>query len=41
MREEELIRRAKEGDQEAFGALVSAYEKKVYALAVRMCKNPP
>lgn len=40
MREEELIRRAKEGDQEAFGALVSAYEKKVYALAVRMCKNP-
>lgn len=39
MREETLIRRAKEGDQSAFGELVTMYEKKVYALAFRMCKN--
>ena len=40
MREETLIRRAQEGDQSAFGELVTMYEKKVYALAFRMCKNP-
>ena len=40
MREEELVRRAQSGDEAAFGELVTAYEKKVYALTVRMCKNP-
>ena len=40
MREEELVRRAQSGDEAAFGQLVTAYEKKVYALTVRMCKNP-
>lgn len=40
MKEELLVQRAKEGDQEAFGELVRLYEKKVYALTVRICKNP-
>ena len=38
--EESLLQRAKNGDQAAFGALVTLYEKKVYALALRMCKHP-
>lgn len=40
MNEERLIERARSGDQEAFGELVTRYEKKVYALTLRMCKNP-
>ena len=38
--EELLLQRAKDGDQAAFGELVTLYEKKVYALTLRMCKNP-
>lgn len=40
MKEQELLQRARDGDQEAFGELVRLYEKKVYALTLRMCKNP-
>lgn len=38
--EELLVQRARDGDQGAFGELVTLYEKKVYALTLRMCKNP-
>jgi RNA polymerase sigma-70 factor (ECF subfamily) len=38
--EEHLLQRARDGDQAAFGELVTLYEKKVYALTLRMCKNP-
>ena len=31
---------ARRGDQEAFAQLVHLYEKRVYALTLRMCKNP-
>lgn len=34
--EEELISRAKDGDAQAFERLMSAYEKKVYCLCLRM-----
>ena len=40
MIEHELLNRARDGDQAAFGELVRLYEKKVYALPLRMCKNP-
>ena len=40
MKEELLLEKARRGDQEAFGELVRLYEKKVYALTLRMCKNP-
>lgn len=40
MNEERLLEKARQGDQEAFGELVRLYEKKVYALTLRMCKNP-
>ena len=40
MNEQEFVQRAQKGDQEAFGKLVSLYEKKIYALTLRMCKNP-
>ena len=40
MKEELLLEKARQGDQEAFGELVRLYEKKVYALTLRMCKNP-
>lgn len=31
---------ARKGDQEAFGELVRLYEKRVFALTSRMCRNP-
>ena len=38
--DEELVRKAKEDDERAFGELVSRYESKVYSLALRMVRNP-
>ena len=40
MEEQQWIDDARQGDQEAFAQLVRLYEKRVYALALRMCKNP-
>ena len=40
MNEQHLLDKAQRGDQAAFGELVQLYEKKVYALTLRMCKNP-
>ena len=39
-REEVWLRRAGEGDQEAFGCLVRAYEKRVFAVTRRLCADP-
>lgn len=41
-REEELalVQRVQQGDTEAFGTLVTAYEKTVYNLALRMVNDP-
>ena len=38
--EQELIAAAKQGDQDAFEALIRLYEKKVFALTRRLCANP-
>ena len=38
--EQNWIDDARRGDQEAFAQLVHLYEKRVYALTLRMCKNP-
>lgn len=38
--EQNWIQAAKNGDQAAFGQLVQKYQKKVYALTVRMCPTP-
>lgn len=35
----DLVRRAKSGDEAAFEQLVTAHEKKIYALCLRMCDN--
>ena len=40
MREEEWIEAARQGDQDAFAELVRLYEKRVFALTSRMCRNP-
>ena len=40
LQEQNWIEAARHGDQEAFGHLVSRYEKRVFALTIRMCKNP-
>lgn len=40
LQEQNWIAAAASGDQEAFAQLVHMYEKKVYALTLRMCKNP-
>ena len=37
MTERELVRSAQRGDESAFEALVRAYDKRVYHLALRMC----
>ena len=34
------LRQAKDGDQDAFGCLVRAYEKRVFALTRRLCADP-
>ena len=39
-REEVWLAQAKSGDQEAFGCLVRAYEKRVFALTRRLCVDP-
>jgi RNA polymerase sigma-70 factor (ECF subfamily) len=38
--ERRWVDRAKAGDQAAFEALVRAYEKRVFALTLRLCGNP-
>ena len=38
--EQNWIQAAKSGDQAAFGHLVEAYQKRVYAMTVRMCPTP-
>ena len=38
--EQNWIAAAQKGDQSAFEALVRLYEKRVYALTSRMCRNP-
>ena len=40
MTELQLVEAARQGDQEAFAQLVRNYEKRIFALALRMCKNP-
>lgn len=35
----ELLRRARDGDRDAFGDLVRKYEKRVFRVARRMCMN--
>jgi len=40
LQEQNWIDAAKRGDQAAFECLVRLYEKKVFALTSRMCKNP-
>ena len=38
--EQNWIAAAQTGDQDAFEQLVRLYEKRVYALTSRMCRNP-
>ena len=38
--EEILVDSARQGDQEAFAQLIRLYEKRIFALTLRMCKNP-
>jgi RNA polymerase sigma-70 factor (ECF subfamily) len=39
MDEKELLRRSKDGDEEAFGALVNAYKTKVFNMAYSLTQN--
>jgi len=41
MEEDELIRRAKEGDLDSFNQLVETYQRAVYNLCLRMLGNAP
>lgn len=38
--DEDLVRRAQQDDERAFGELVTRYESKVYSLAMKMLRNP-
>lgn len=38
--DDELLSRYLDGDQAAFGAIVDRYERRVYAVAFRMCGDP-
>ena len=38
--DDELVRRAQQDDERAFGELVTRYESKVYSLAMKMLRNP-
>lgn len=38
--DQELVRRAQNDDERAFGELVNRYESKVYSLSLRMLRNP-
>lgn len=38
--DEQLVRRAQQDDERAFGELVTRYESKVYSLALKMLRNP-
>lgn len=40
LQEQKWIDAARQGDQDAFAQLVRLYEKRVFALTLRMCKNP-
>lgn len=40
MEESRLIRRASQGDADAFNALMGMHERRMYAVALRMCGNP-
>lgn len=40
MEESKLIRRASEGDAASFNSLMQMHERRMYAVAVRMCGNP-
>jgi RNA polymerase sigma-70 factor (ECF subfamily) len=37
--ETDVIRKAKQGDKEAFAELVSAYSERIYNLALRILRN--
>ena len=39
MDEKDLVRRSKDGDEEAFGALVNAYKTKVFNMAFSLTRN--
>jgi RNA polymerase sigma-70 factor (ECF subfamily) len=38
--DEQLVRKAQQDDEKAFGELVHRYESKVYSLALKMLRNP-
>jgi RNA polymerase sigma-70 factor, ECF subfamily len=38
--EDELIRRARDGDLDAFCRLARGYERRIYSLALHFCRNP-